>query len=90
MAHEDLVDAELAELLRQTGIDLSTLPAVMNTEQLAPVLGMTPAALAQDRYRCGGIPYVKVGRRVRYLRADVCRYLIANRSEGTDGRSENT
>ena len=82
MAHADVVDAGLAELLRQTGIDLSTLPAVMNTKQLALLLGLTPAALAQDRYRWRGIPYVKVGRRVRYLRADVCRYLIAHRSGG--------
>ena len=87
MAHGDLVDAELAELLRQTGFDLSTLPAVMSTEQLAQVLGITAAALAQDRYRTGGtgdcIPYVKVGRRrVRYLRADVARYLVTHRNGG--------
>jgi hypothetical protein len=81
MAHEDLIDAELSELLRQTDIDLSTLPAVMNTTQLASVLGMTPAALAQDRYRYGSIPWVKLGRRrVRYLRSDVLAYLIANRN----------
>jgi hypothetical protein len=84
VAHEDLADAGLAKLLRQTGTDLSTIPAVMNTKQLAPVLGTTPAALAQDRYRRRGIPYVKVGRRVRYLRADVCRYLIEHR-RGDDG-----
>jgi hypothetical protein len=76
MTHEDLGD----------GIDLSTLPAVMNTAQLASMLGMTPAALAQDRYRYGSIPYVKVGRRVRYLRADVARYLVTHRNGG-DGAS---
>jgi hypothetical protein len=63
-------------------VDLSSLPAVMDTEQLAPVLGMTPAALAQDRYRYGSIPYVKIGRRVRYLRADVARYLVTHRNRG--------
>lgn len=71
-------------LLRQTGIDLSALPPIMSTEQLASVLGITPGALAQDRYRTAGIPYVKIGRRVRYLRADVCWYLIAHRTGGHD------
>jgi hypothetical protein len=82
MGAEDLANAELAELFRQTGIDLSTLPAIMNTAQLALVLGMTPQALAQDRFRCGSIPYVKIGRRVRYLRADVTRYLVTHRNGG--------
>jgi hypothetical protein len=85
LAHADLAEAELAELLRQIGIDLSALPAISDSEQLAPVLRMTPAALAQDRYRGGGIPYVKVGRRVRYLRADVCRYLMEHRTSGGGG-----
>ncbi len=80
MVHAHLADAGLAELFRQTGVDLSALPAVMDSDQLAPVLGISSAALAQDRYRGGGIPYVKIGRRVRYLRADVCRYLIDHRN----------
>lgn len=76
-------DAELEELLRQTGIDLSTLPPIMTAQELAPVLFLTADALAQDRYRGVGIPYVVLGRRrVRYLRADVCRYLITHRSGG--------
>jgi hypothetical protein len=85
LAHADLAEAELAELLRQIGIDLSALPAISDSEQLAPVLGTTAAALAQDRYRGGGIPFVKVGRRVRYLRADVCRYLIEHRVTESHG-----
>nr|WP_232425857.1 helix-turn-helix domain-containing protein [Mycobacterium sp. JS623] len=48
-------------------------------------MATTEAALAQDRYRRGGIPYVKFGRRVRYLRADVARYLAANRSDNPPG-----
>lgn len=83
MVHlEKLVESELAEVLRQTGVDLSALPAVMSTGELAPVLGITPGALAQDRYRGSGIPYVKLGRRVRYLRADVARYLASHRMGG--------
>ncbi len=82
MQHDDSGDIgqKIADLLRQNGIDLAPLPAIMDTRQLASVLGMTPGALAQDRYRSDGIPYVKIGRRVRYLRSDVCRYLIEHRS----------
>lgn len=80
-------DTELAlqQVLSQTGVDLSPLPPVMTAETLAPVLDMTPEALAQDRYRRSGIPYVKLGRRVRYLRADVARYLVTHRNVGEDG-----
>lgn len=78
-----VTDAGLEELLRQTGIDLSNLAPILTARELAPVLGLTADALAQDRYRGVGIPYVVIGRRrIRYLRADVCRYLIAHRSGG--------
>ncbi len=72
-------DAELAKLFADTGIDLSTLPTVIMPEQLATLLGTTEGSLAQERYRHTGIPYIKLNRRVRYLRADVARYLLANR-----------
>ncbi|AGB26289.1 hypothetical protein Mycsm_06130 [Mycobacterium sp. JS623] len=85
MAIQDLTDTELSRLFVDTGIDLSTLPAIATSRELAPVMATTEAALAQDRYRRGGIPYVKFGRRVRYLRADVARYLAANRSDNPPG-----
>jgi hypothetical protein len=47
LAHVEPADAELSDLLHLTGIDLSALPPVMNTEQLAGVLGTTPGALAR-------------------------------------------
>ncbi len=75
-----LAEVELAKLYADTGIDLSMFPAVIKPEELAPVMGTSVSGLAQDRYRRIGIPYVKFGRRVRYLRADVARYLAANRS----------
>lgn len=81
----DQTDQELSRLYIDTGIDLSTLPVMAKARELAPVMGTTEAALAQDRYRGGGIPYVKVGRRVRYLRVDVARYLAANRSDNSQG-----
>ena len=80
MAVKDLAEAELATLFVETGIDLSALPPVITPAELAPVLRSTVDALAQDRYRRVGVPYVKFGRRVRYLRADVARYLMAHRT----------
>jgi hypothetical protein len=73
-------DAELiAELFDKTGIDLSALPSVMPGDVLAPAIGTTVGALAQDRYRNRGIPYITVGRRrIRYSRAQVARHLLAN------------
>ena len=75
------IEAELEKLYFDTGVDLAALPAVMTSEELAPVVRTTVASLANDRYRGVGIPYVKMGHRVRYLRADVARYLIARRTD---------
>ncbi|PND54336.1 DNA-binding protein [Mycobacterium sp. ENV421] len=55
------------------------MPPIITAEQLAPFLGQTVAALANDRYRGSGPPFIKHGRRIRYLRADVARYLVAHR-----------
>jgi hypothetical protein len=66
-------------------LDLITpedLPPVAKAAQVAVVVQTTEAALAQDRYRRRGIPYVKIGGRVRYLREDVLGYLSANRVGG--------
>jgi hypothetical protein len=75
----DMAEAELVDLYNRTGIDLSPLPSIMTAEELAPAIRSSVGALAQDRYRNQGIPYIKMGRRVRYVRAEVARYLLANR-----------
>ena len=67
----------------ETATDFSALPPVITPDELADFLKTTSAALAQERYRRAGIPYVKWGARVRYLRDDVARYLAANRRQGT-------
>ncbi|MGE2835465.1 helix-turn-helix domain-containing protein [Mycobacterium sp. SMC-4] len=63
---------------------LDTLPPVATPAQVAEVVQTSVDALAQDRYRRRGIPYVKIGGRVRYLREDVLKYLIDNRIGGPD------
>lgn len=86
MIKPDPVHSGVGETLRQVGVDLPTLPPVISTEELAVVLGVTPGSLAQDRYRGCGIPYVKIGRRVRYLAADVAHYLATHRTGGDNTR----
>lgn len=58
------------------------LPPLATPSQLAAILQTTVDSLAQDRYRRRGVPWTKVGGRVRYLREDVLNYLAANRIGG--------
>lgn len=61
------------------------LPEVARDGEVAEYIGSTKGALAQDRHRGRGIPYVRIGSRIRYLRADVLNYLNQNRVVPTDG-----
>jgi hypothetical protein len=68
------------ELNRQLPVDV--LPPVATGRQVAAVIGTSEAALSQERYQHKGIPYTKIGRRVRYLRSDVIEFLATNRVQG--------
>lgn len=57
------------------------LPAFATPDDIERILGIPKATLAQDRYLKRGLPYTKIGNRVRYLRADVLAYLDAHRAE---------
>jgi Helix-turn-helix domain len=59
-------------------VEMDELPSILTPEEVARVLRCTVASLAQDRFRHQGIPYIKLGRRIRYLRADVTKFLDAN------------
>jgi hypothetical protein len=59
-------------------MDIDELPELCTTAQLAEILQTKASCLAQDRYRGYGIPYIKVGRRIRYRRQDVIDYLQRN------------
>lgn len=74
------LDHLVADLARQIPADV--LPAVAMPKDVASLIGSTEAALAQDRYQGKGIPFTRIGRRVRYLRADVLVYLAVNRVDG--------
>ncbi|MCB0931643.1 MAG: DNA-binding protein [Mycobacterium sp.] len=60
------------------------LPAIFTAKVLASFLDTSEASLAQDRYLHRGVPFTRVGRRVRYLREDVLKYLADNRVGGPD------
>lgn len=70
----------IAELERSIPVDV--LPPVATSKHVASIIGTSEAALSQERYQHKGIPYTKIGRRVRYLRSDVIEFLAANRVEG--------
>ena len=59
------------------------LPDISTAKQLAELLQTTEAALAQDRYCGQGVPFIRIGRRVRYLKSDVLAFLAANRDDRT-------
>ncbi|KAA1248803.1 helix-turn-helix domain-containing protein [Mycobacterium simiae] len=58
------------------------LPPLATAKEVANLLGTTEASLAQDRYLNRGVPYTRVGRRIRYLRSDVLKFLADNRIGG--------
>lgn len=60
---------------------MSELPEFLTTKQLAEWLGVSQQSLATDRYLGQGIPYIKIGKRVRYTKADVLDFLNVNRVE---------
>jgi len=58
---------------------------LLTCEQAAEQLAMTPAALAQLRYRGTGPVFVRMGSRaIRYARADLTHWISGNRWERTD------
>lgn len=63
------------------------LPEVARDTDVAEYIAVTRASLAQDRHRRRGIPYVRIGGRIRYLRSDVLAFLNENRvvAETVDG-----
>ena len=55
-------------------ISMST-DALLTTEEVAHLTGLSRETLAQWRSQRRGIPYLKMGRSVRYALADVQAYL---------------
>ncbi|MFH1103239.1 MAG: helix-turn-helix domain-containing protein [Pseudomonadota bacterium] len=62
----------------ETGIEL------LDESQVAVALKISKAKLQSDRFYRRGIPYVKIGRRRLYRRADVEVYLEQHRIDPAD------
>lgn len=54
------------------------LPALLKPEQAAEYLGVSPQKLERDRWCEKQIPYVKMGRHVRYRATDLIAYVNGN------------
>lgn len=52
---------------------------MLTTDQTAAVLGCHYMTLSKQRQEGRGIPYLKVGRKVYYLKTDIEAYLLASR-----------
>jgi hypothetical protein len=49
-----------------------------DADRTAEYLGTTKAVLAQERHKGVGLPYVRIGHRIRYRVTDILDYLDAN------------
>jgi len=56
-------------------VEKASLNDLLKPEEVANLTGLSPETLAQWRSQKRGIPYLKVGRAVRYDPADVQAYL---------------
>ncbi|TLF58472.1 helix-turn-helix domain-containing protein [Nocardia cyriacigeorgica] len=61
--------------MRSTTVEL---PELLTGRQTAEYIGVSEDTLAQDRYLGRGLPYVRVGRRIRYRASDIAAFLEAN------------
>ena len=64
----------------------AVLPDLLTSEEVANITGMSNETLAQWRSQRRGIPYLKIGRAVRYDPAEVQAYLERCRVSVSDPR----
>jgi hypothetical protein len=50
-------------------------------KKVAQLFGTSQERLANDRHLGRGLPYVKFGRSIYYMRSDIIAYLAANRHD---------
>lgn len=61
-----------------------TLPVLLKPEAAAEYLGFSPQKLERDRWCERKIPFVKMGRHVRYRAADLEQYINDNIVNGAE------
>ncbi|NKX43592.1 helix-turn-helix domain-containing protein [Roseibacterium sp. KMU-115] len=55
------------------------MPKLRTTVQAAQYLGVSPKWLERDRMNGATVPFIRVGRHVRYSETDLAAFLSANR-----------
>lgn len=60
------------------------LPALLKPKEAAAYLGVSPQKLERDRWCDKRIPYVKMGRHVRYRAVDLIAYVNSNVIGGSE------
>lgn len=82
-----LAVATLLQQMTPTRYDHRTDPeALLNEQEAADFLGLEPRTLTQWRANAREIPYVRLGHKtVRYRRADLVDWVMANRHRVTTG-----
>jgi len=63
-------------------VPVPTVPDYLTTDQLSALIGISPITLAQWRRRTLGPAFVRIGRTIRYARADVDAWLAASKVGG--------
>ena len=83
-------------MLRDNLITTHTLDPLLSDREVAALISRARPTLQKDRLRGGGIPFVKLGRQVRYRRSDVERWFADRRAftstseyGATDSRGRN-
>jgi excisionase family DNA binding protein len=61
--------------------DASCIEALLTAEQAARVLDVDPVTLAAWRHQRKALPFVKIGRMVRYRQSDVRAFITSNLRE---------
>ena len=60
----------------------------LTEREVAQLTGRSLSTLRNERHLCKGFSYVKIGRSVRYPKADVIAFMEARKIEPTSGGAE--
>ena len=61
------------------------LPRYLTEKEVSRMTGRSLSTLRSDRFKSQGLPYVKIGRSVRYSLADVVRFMEARKIVPEEG-----
>ncbi len=48
-------------------------------KEVANMIGRAAQTLANDRHKCQGLPYIRIGRSIRYLLSDISYFMDMHR-----------